>query len=46
MPLVRFELTFSAGYRTQIYALDGAATGIGFEGLKKNIYIYILVLLN
>jgi len=42
MPLVRFELTFSAGYRTQIYALDGAATGIGFEGLKKKyIYIYI-----
>jgi len=30
MPLVRFEPTISAGERPQTYALEGAATGIGF----------------
>ena len=29
MPLVRFELTISAGERQQTYALDRAATGTG-----------------
>jgi hypothetical protein len=44
MPLVVFEPTISAGVLRQNYALDRAATGTGFEGLKyTNVYIYIYI---
>ena len=35
MLLAGFESTVSSGERPQIYALDRAATGIGFGGIVK-----------
>ena len=44
MPRVGFEPTISADDRGQTYALDRAATGTGFDGLKyKKLYIYIYI---
>jgi len=35
MPPVGFEPIISAGERPQNYALDRAATGIGYEGIQE-----------
>ena len=40
LPPAGFEPTISAGERTQIYALDRAATGIGFEYHRHTKYIH------
>ena len=37
MPPVGFETMVSAGERSQIYALDRSATGIGIDSLEKLI---------
>ena len=40
MSPVGFEPTISAGERPQTYALDRAATGIGYRGFNLQKYIY------
>jgi hypothetical protein len=38
MPAVGFEPTIPAGPRPQTYALDGAATGIGWKNNERHKY--------
>ena len=41
MPLVGFEPSISAGERPQTHALDGAATGTGYDGQYIVSYIKV-----